>query len=93
MTKTSCIVDLSGEDGYPGLVVHGPLVATLLLDLLRRHLPDATVTGFAFRAVKPTFDLAPFQVCGRRAADGNTVELWARHADGALAMDVTASLA
>jgi len=80
-------------EGYPGLVVHGPLIATLLLDLLRRHLPGATVARFAFRAVKPTFDTAPFLVCGRREGDARTIRLWARHEDGALAMDATATLA
>ena len=40
-------------EGYPGLVVHGPLIATLLLDLLRRELPDASVARFSFRAVEP----------------------------------------
>ena len=80
-------------EGYPGLVVHGPLIATLLLDLLRRNLPDATVSGFTFRAVKPIFDVAPFEVRGRRMEDGKTVQLWAQHTDGALAMDATAILA
>jgi 3-methylfumaryl-CoA hydratase len=80
-------------EGYPGLVVHGPLIATLLLDLLRRNMPDAQVTHFTFRAMKPTFDVTPFQVCGRRRGDGRTVELWAQHTDGALAMDATATLA
>jgi len=79
-------------EGYPGLVVHGPLIATLLLDLLRRHHPDARVTQFTFRAVKPTFDTAPFQVCGRLEEDGHTVRLWAQHLDGALAMDATARI-
>jgi 3-methylfumaryl-CoA hydratase len=80
-------------EGYPGLVVHGPLIATLLLDLLHRKLPTATVSRFEFRAVKPTFDVEPFLVCGRLEADGKTVRLWARHTDGALAMDASASLA
>ena len=78
-------------EGYPGLIVHGPLIATLLLDLLRRQLPQATVTGFSFRAVKPTFDIAPFSVCGRREDDGS-VRLWARSAEGHLAMDARATL-
>lgn len=80
-------------EGYPGLVVHGPLLATLLLDLLRQHLPDAALARFTFRAMKPTFDTAPFHVCGRCDEDGKTIHLWARHEDGALAMDATATLA
>jgi len=81
-------------EGYPGLVVHGPLIATLLLDLLTRELPDAAVSRFAFRALKPTFDLNDFEVCGRRSSDdAREIHLWARHADGALAMDATATLA
>ena len=79
-------------EGYPGLVVHGPLIATLLLDLLRRELPDATVTGFSFKAVSPIFDVAPFHVCGRRD-DAHTVKLWARTPEGNLAMDASATLA
>ena len=76
-------------EGYPGLVVHGPLIATLLLDLLRRDLPDATVARFAFRAVQPA--LRHCAVLGLRPprTDGETVRLWARDADGALAMDAT----
>ncbi len=78
-------------EGYPGLIVHGPLIATLLLDLLRRQLPDARVKTFQFRAVKPLFDIAPFVVCGR-PHDAETVKLWARTEDGHLAMDATATL-
>ncbi len=78
-------------EGYPGLVVHGPLVATMLLDLLRRELPRAQVSSFNFRAVKPLFDTATFEVCGRQ--QGNSVKLWARTAEGHLAMDATATLA
>lgn len=78
-------------EGYPGLIVHGPLLATLLMDLLRRQLPDAHVTAFQFRAVKPVFDTAPFFVCGRQ--EGSTVHLWVRSLDGHLNMDATATLA
>jgi 3-methylfumaryl-CoA hydratase len=78
-------------EAYPGLVVHGPLIATLLLDLLRRNAPDAVVAGFRFKAVRPTFDLHPFQLNGQR--DGNTVRLWAQDHEGWLTMDATATLA
>ena len=78
-------------EGYPGLVVHGPLIATLLLDLLHRELPDATVARFEFRAMKPIFDVAPFHVCGRRENE-RTVKLWARTPEGHLAMDAAATL-
>jgi 3-methylfumaryl-CoA hydratase len=77
-------------EGYPGLVVHGPLIATLLADLMRRNALEASVKSFSFRAVRPLFDTAPFVVCGRR--EGNTVKLWAKDAEGWLAMEATATL-
>jgi len=77
-------------EGYPGLIVHGPLIATLLMDLLRRHAPDAEVISFRFKAVRPTFDLHPFKVNGQR--DGNTVRLWAQDHEGWLTMDAVATL-
>ena len=79
-------------EGYPGLIVHGPLIATLLMDLLRRERPDAEVATFRFKAVRPTFDLNPFQVSGAPQADGRTVRLWARDHEGWLTMDATATL-
>ena len=78
-------------EGYPGLIVHGPLIATLLLDVLRRELPEARVARFTFKAVKPIFDIAPFEVCGR-LDDAHTVRLWARTPEGHLAMEATAHL-
>ena len=80
-------------EGYPGLIVHGPLIATLLLDLLRREMPGAQVAAFDFRAVRPTFDLHPFSVHGKPSADGRTVELWAQDHEGFLTMQGTATLA
>jgi len=77
-------------EGYPGLVVHGPLIATLLVDLLRRETPDARLSKFSFRAVRPLFDTAPFFVCGK--PEGRTVQLWAQDAAGHLCMHATAEL-
>ena len=79
-------------EGYPGLVVHGPLIATLLMDLLRRQLPDAWVQQFEFKAVRPTFDIHPFSVHGQPSADGKTIHLWGRDHEGYLTMDATATL-
>ncbi|GER10284.1 FAS1-like dehydratase domain-containing protein [Variovorax boronicumulans] len=84
-------------EGYPGLIVHGPLIATLLVDLLRRNAPaDAQLARFEFRAVRPTFDIAPFRVHGKPAegsTDGKTFSLWGEDADGWLTMQATAVLA
>jgi 3-methylfumaryl-CoA hydratase len=79
-------------EGYPGLVVHGPLIATLLLDLVRRELREADLASFAFRAVRPTFDGHAFSVNGRLDADGRTLRLWAEDHEGWLTMDATATL-
>lgn len=49
-----------GTEGYPDLLVHGPYLATLLMDLYLRHRPCAFVHGFSFRALRPIFCGAPF---------------------------------
>jgi 3-methylfumaryl-CoA hydratase len=72
--------------------VHGPLIATLLMDLLRREMPGADVASFRFKAVRPTFDLHPFHVSGAAQADGKSVRLWAQDHEGWLTMDATAVL-
>jgi len=77
-------------EGYPGLVVHGPLIATLLADLLRRERPDFRLQSFTYKAVRPLFDTAPFAICGRIDAGDRTARLWARDADGRLAMQAEA---
>ena len=79
-------------EGYPGLIVHGPLIATLLMDLLHRQLPEAQVASFQFKAVRPTFDLHPFRLNGQLSEDGKTVRLWAQDHEGWLTMDATATL-
>jgi 3-methylfumaryl-CoA hydratase len=67
-------------EGYPGLVVQGPLTALLLMDhyLVKNALAD--IARFEFRAEKPLFDGVPFELCGA----GN--DLWARAPSGERAM-------
>jgi 3-methylfumaryl-CoA hydratase len=61
-------------EGYPDLVVHGPLQALLMLDLLRRARPERHVANFSFRAESPAFLPAPLRIAGRETAAG--FELW-----------------
>ena len=79
-------------EGYPGLIVHGPLIATLLLDLLRKNLPNASLSHFEFRALRPVFDIAPFKLHGAPTPDGKTVRLWTEDHEGWLTMQATATL-
>jgi 3-methylfumaryl-CoA hydratase len=83
---------VTAVEGYPGLVVHGPPIATLLMDLLRRRAPQARVAGFRFRAVRSTFDLHPLRVNGQPQPDGETVNLWAADHEGWLTMAAVARL-
>ena len=45
----------TGVEGYPGLVVHGPLLALMLLEIPRRHRPERAVTAFDYRLSRPAF--------------------------------------
>lgn len=78
------------EEGYPGLVVHGPLLATLLADLVRQNCPRESITNFRFKAIRPVFDIHPFTLCGRRDAAG--LSLWVRDHEGFLAMQAHAEV-
>jgi 3-methylfumaryl-CoA hydratase len=80
------------EEGYPGLVVHGPLLATLLLDLCRRQRPDVPVATFDYRAVSPTYCQGSFSVEGEPDGDG-AAKVWIMNAEGALAMVADATFA
>lgn len=77
-------------EGYPGLVVHGPLTAALLLQLVRQSTPRPVV-AFSFRGVAPLFDLGPIRLLAIPAADN--VALEAQGPDGRAALLATAALA
>lgn len=83
---------VTGVEGYPGLIVHGPLIATLLADLVAREMPQAVMREFNFRSVGTLFDTEPFTLCGKPAADGKSVALWAQNERGELAMQADALL-
>ncbi len=68
---------------YPGLVVHGPLLAILMLELAA-ELVDAPIANFEFRARSPVFHTEAFEVCARPDSEG--LSLWIRGEDGRLAM-------
>ncbi|WP_275629449.1 hypothetical protein [Pseudomonas sp. 273] len=77
----------TGYEHYPALVVHGPLLATLLREQASRQLPEQRLTGLEFRALRPSFVGDRLQLCGRR--EGDTLELWAENQDGYLTMTAT----
>ncbi|MCE9642661.1 MAG: MaoC family dehydratase N-terminal domain-containing protein [Betaproteobacteria bacterium] len=80
---------VKNEEHYPGLIVHGPLQTTLLLDLCRRHAARP-VKKLDYRALHPVFHSERFTVNGNPAADGASAELWTANAAGNLAMAGTA---
>ena len=80
-------------EGYPGLVVHGPLQAILLADLVRRRKPEAAVARFSCRARRPVFDTGDFDLVGQPADDGGSCRLWALDNDGSPAMSAKAEFA
>ena len=80
------------EEGYPGLIVHGPLLATLMIKLFADHFPEKQLTKFEFTAMEPVFDLDPFRVCGLNPNKKNAAELWIKNHTGSLCMKGLATI-
>jgi 3-methylfumaryl-CoA hydratase len=78
------------REGYPGLIVHGQLIATWLADLLRRH-SERALERFRFRSVRALLDHARCRLCA--APRGDAVALWAEDERGAPVMEAQATLA
>lgn len=68
-------------EGYPGLVVHGPLMATLNLRAFCRANPDAKLQRFAYRGMRPLIAPHPF-VAGGRIVEPGKAELWTGNDEG-----------
>jgi 3-methylfumaryl-CoA hydratase len=77
-------------EGYPGLVVHGPLTTTLLVDFARDHNPGRRIVTYTTQARAPLFDTAPFELRGRPSAKG--CECWAVTPEGTVAMSAEIEL-
>jgi 3-methylfumaryl-CoA hydratase len=77
-------------EGYPGLVVHGPLTTTLLVDFARDSNPGRRIVAYATQARAPLFDTAPFELRGRSTARG--CECWAITPEGTVAMSCDVEL-
>ena len=80
-------------EGYPGLVVHGPLTSTLLIDFARDHNPGRAFVTYTTQARAPLFDTAAVELRGRPTADGRGCELWAVTPEGTVRMSAQAELA
>lgn len=71
------------KEGYPGLVVHGPYIATLLMDHFMQHRPRSSVRAFSFKALRPIFDGETFTL--RLTEDADGADLVAIDASGGIA--------
>lgn len=75
---------VTGTEGYPGLIVHGPLMGLVQIELARRSNPGRIVRSFEFRALSPVFAGSAFSVQARREQDGS-LTTWVADANGGLA--------
>jgi 3-methylfumaryl-CoA hydratase len=80
----------TGEEGYRGLVVHGPLLASLLLDLAAQKFGSNALKSFEFRAQSPAFAGEPLHLVGRQ--EGRGVMLVALGGDGRVCVSAEAVL-
>ncbi len=75
---------------YPGLVVHGPLQALLLLESAKRNNPGRKPANYSFRAMRPLFEFDQVYICGRPNLDGGH-DLYTANGDGNIAMQAVIS--
>lgn len=71
-------------EGYPGLVVHGPLIASLLVHHAMQHHRGQQLRQFSYKAMSPLFDTSSFSLHGK--ADSSISQLWACDSSGHMAM-------
>ncbi|WP_439855957.1 FAS1-like dehydratase domain-containing protein [Pseudomonas yamanorum] len=80
----------TGAEHYPALVVHGPLLATLLAEQVALLHPAESISHFTFRALRPVFDNDRLRLCSKR--EGERVQLWVLNPHGDVTMTAMASM-
>ncbi len=78
-------------EGYPDLLVQGPLTCTLILELLRENADYQNLGHFKYRAIRPAFVNKPLKVCAAPDATGKKLRLWAEDQVGYMIMEASAS--
>ncbi len=80
-------------EGYPGLVVHGPLIASLLLGFIETEVASGMkLESFEFRAKRPTFDISPFALHAERPDGQGNFAIWSTNNVGEVAVEASARL-
>ncbi len=79
----------SEVEGYPGLVVHGPLAASFLAELALEKNPGQLLRTFQFEARAPLFDTSPFQIAGKPTTNG--IDLWSITPDNKISTKANAT--
>lgn len=78
----------TNEEGYPDLVVHGPMIATFLMHFAAECATRRRLLSFQFRGVSPAFSGRPLRLIASKVDHGLSLE--ARGEDGRLIMKATA---
>lgn len=79
-------------EGYPGLIVHGPLLATMMLELLWQNLPEVQLNAFEFKALRPIFDGQVSTIRATSPDNEGNIRLWVADHEGALCMQGEANI-
>lgn len=85
--------DYVRENGYPGLLVQGTLIARLMLDMVAVESPGFAVGAFSFRSMRPIYDNGDFTLGAVPSADGEQISLWALDHAGNIGMTAQAHAA
>ena len=78
-------------EGYPALVVHGPLSSTLLINFVRDMNPGKTIKSYRMRARAPLFANTPIPLVGKPTEAG--CDCWSLTPEGTIAMQVNVTFA